>query len=217
MIIGVVGDTLQDSVTDPPRPFVMLPYAQASALTRPRVVMRVVGDPASYGKSAQTIVADIDPFLFLLSPGSMTRQIGEASGSQRFDAMLIGAFGGMALLLTGLGLYASLAAMVASRTREIGVRLAIGATRNHIAALVLIRAAILVLTGVSLGAVVAMTLSRVLQSTSWWRSMLFGVTWFDPSTYSAIVLVLAVASLIACLLPTWRAVRVDPMRVLRDE
>jgi len=216
-IIGVVADFQQNSPIDPPQPFAVFPYAQASALMRPRVVMRVAGDPMSYQKSAQAGVAGIDPNLFLLAPESATMQLADRTGSQRFETMLIAGFGFIALLLTGLGLYASLAAMVASRTREIGVRLSVGARRNHIASLVLVRAATLVLSGVSLGAIVALAVSRALQAKPWWHDLLFGVTWFEPATYSLMLLALGVVSIAACLVPTWRAVRVDPMCVLRDE
>jgi predicted permease len=216
-IIGVVGDFQQDSLTAAPQPFAAFPYAQASALMRPRVVMRVAGDPLSYDKAAQAVVSSIDPNLFLLAPNSMTLQLAEATGSQRFETVLISTFAVIALILTGLGLYASLAGMVASRTREIGVRVAVGARRNHIATLVLVRAAVLVLAGVSLGGIVALAGLRALQAASWWSDLLFGVSWFEPATYCAIFLTLGIVSFAACLVPTWRAVRIDPMRVLRDE
>ncbi len=216
-IIGVAGDTPQDSLFDPPDPLAILPYAQAATFMRPRVVMRVAGDPMAYEKLAQAAVASIDPLLFLISQGSVIVHIEDASGSQRFETILVSAFAAMALLLTALGLYATLAAMVAARTREIGLRMALGSDRSGVAMLVLGRAAALLLIGLILGGAATLLASRLLSTSDWLRPLLFGVTWFEPGTYSAILAVLTATSIAACLIPTWNAVRVDPMRVLRDE
>jgi len=216
-IVGIVGDSVQDSATEPPQPFATFPYAQASALMRPRVVMRVSGDPMQYEKQVEAIVSGMDPFVFLLAPNSMTDQVVEASSSQRFETVLISAFAAMALLLTALGLYATLTAMVAARTREIGLRMALGAERRGVAMLVLSHAAILLLVGIALGSVATLVASRMFAASGWLRPLLFGVTWFEPGTYSVMLLILGVVSIAACLIPTWRAVRVDPIRVLRGE
>jgi putative ABC transport system permease protein len=216
-VVGVVGDTLQDSLMDPAQPLAYFPYAQASTFNRPLVVMRVAGDPMAYEKSAQAAVKSIDPLLFLIGQTSVSMQIASVSGSQRFETILISAFAAMALCLTAMGLYATLAAMVAARTREIGLRMALGSDRGGVAILVLGRAAVLLLFGLMLGGAVTLLASRLLAASSWSRSLLFGVSWFEPGTYSAILAVLAVTSIAACLVPTWNAVRVDPMRVLRDE
>ncbi len=216
-IVGVVGDTLQDSLIEPPQPLIVFPYAQASIFMRPNVVMRVAGDPMAYEKSAQAAVASIDPLLFLISQRSMTMQIASVSGSQRFETVLVSAFAGMALLLTALGLYATLAAMVAARMREIGLRMALGSDRSGVATLVLGRAAALLLVGLILGGAATIIASRLLAASDWLRPLLFGVTWFEPGTYSVILAVLGATSIAACLVPTWNAVRVDPMHVLRDE
>jgi ABC-type antimicrobial peptide transport system permease subunit len=184
---------------------------------RPRVVMRVAGDPMQYEKSVQAVVAGIDPFLFLQAPASMEEQIGLATGSQRFETTLVGSFAAIALFLVGLGLYATLATMVATRTREIGLRLAIGAGRRNIAALILARGASLVLFGLLAGSMIALAASRLMISSTWLHPLLYRVTWFEPQVYFAILLSLGGVAMGACLLPTWRAVRVDPMRVLRDE
>jgi putative ABC transport system permease protein len=216
-IIGVVANTQQYSMTDPPQPMAVFPYAQASALMRPTVILRVVGDPMQYEKPAQAVVAGIDPFLFLIYPHSMTEQVQQNSSMQRFETMLVTAFASIAIFLTGLGLYATLAAMVRARTREIGLRMAIGAERRDIAIFVLMRGGSLVFSGLLIGSVIALAASRSVASAGWARPLLFGVSWFDPRTYLMILLVLGAVSLAACFLPTWRAVSVDPMRVLRDE
>ena len=216
-IVGVVGDTLQTSLIEPPEPLAFFPYAQASTYMRPQVVMRVAGDPMAYEKSVQAVVSSIDPLLFLFGQQSVSMQIASVSGGQRFETVLVSAFAAMALLLTALGLYATLAAMVAARTREIGLRMALGSDRSGVAMLVLGRAGGLLLVGLILGGAATITASRLLAASDWLRPLLFGVTWFEPGTYSAILAVLGATSIAACLLPTWNAVRVDPMHVLRDE
>jgi predicted permease len=214
-IIGVLADFQQTSVQDPPRPMAIFPYSQASMLMRPAVVLRVAGDPMQYEKPAQAALASIDPTLFLLTPETMEMRL--VSGAQRFETLLISAFASIALFLSGLGLYATLAAMVASRTREIGLRMAIGADRRDVASLILTRAAALVLSGLAVGSAIALVAARSLSTTDWWRPLLFGVSWFDPKTNLTILLILGAVSFAACFLPTWRAIQVDPMRVLRDE
>jgi putative ABC transport system permease protein len=216
-IIGVLADFQQTSVIDPPQPMAVFPYSQASMLMRPAVVLRVAGDPMQYEKPAQAALSSIDPFLFVLTPESMEMHISSISSTQRFETLLISAFASIALFLSGLGLYATLAAMVATRTREIGLRMAIGADRRDVASLILTRAALLVFSGLAIGTTMILIAARSLSTAEWWRRLLFGVSWFDPRTYFPILLVLSAVSLAACFLPTWRAIRVDPMRVLRDE
>jgi len=125
-IIGILADFLQTSVQDPAQPMAIFPYSQASMLMRPAVVLRVTGDPMQYEKQVQAAVSGIDPTLFLLEPETMEMRLSLSSSTQRFETLLISAFASIALFLCGLGLYATLAAMVASRTREIGLRMAIG-------------------------------------------------------------------------------------------
>jgi putative ABC transport system permease protein len=216
-IIGVLADFQQSSVTDPPQPMAFFPYAQASMLTRPAVVLRVAGDPMQYEKPAHAVLSGMDPFLFPYSPQTMEMYLNQASSTQRFETLLVSTFASIALFLTGLGLYATLAAMVAARTREIGLRMAIGADRRDVASLILARAAALVLSGLAIGTAMALVAARILSTTDWWRPLLFGVSWFDPRTYVSILLVLGAVSFAACFLPAWRATRIDPMRVLRDE
>ena len=216
-IIGILADFLQTSVQDPAQPMAIFPYSQASMLMRPAVVLRVTGDPMQYEKQVQAAVSGIDPTLFLLEPETMEMRLSLSSSTQRFETLLISAFASIALFLCGLGLYATLAATVAARTREIGLRMAIGADRKDVAALILTRAIRLVVSGLAIGSLIALVATRSLSATDWWRPLLFGVSWFDPQTYFAILLVLCAVSIAACLLPTWRAMRVDPMRVLRDE
>jgi predicted permease len=216
-IIGVLADFQQNSVMEPPLPMAVLPYAQASMLMRPLIVLRVAGDPFQYIKPVQAALSSIDRTLFLLNPGSLDYGLKQQSAGQRFETLIVTAFASIALFLCALGLYATLAGMVATRTREIGLRIAIGANRRDVASLILLRAAALVLAGLTLGSALAIAAARSLAAAWWARPLLFGVTWFDPRTWSLILLVLVGASLIACLIPVRRALAVDPIRVLRDQ
>lgn len=216
-IIGVAGDTQQDSLVDPPEPAILLPYAQATALMRPVLIMRVTGDPMRFQNAAQAALTSLDPGLFLLGPRSMEIQLERATSAQQFETTMIGGFTAIALFLSGLGLYSMLATMVAGRTREIGLRMAIGAARKDVAWLVAGHAAGLLLTGVVVGALIAAIGLRVVNADDKMHSLLFGVRWTDPRTPGAIAMVLLLVGLSGCLLPTWRAVRVEPSRALRDE
>ncbi len=216
-IVGVLADFQQYSVQDPPQPMAIFPYSQASMLMRPALVLRVAGDPMQYEKPAQAALASIDPTLFLLTPETLEMHLSLVSSTQRFETLLISAFASIALFLTGLGLYATVAASVAARTREIGLRMAIGADRREVASLILIRAAALVASGLAIGTIIALVAARSLSTADWWRPLLFGVSWFDPRTYLTILLVLGAVCFAAYFLPAWRATQIDPMRVLRDE
>jgi predicted permease len=216
-IIGVFADFQQDSVLEPPLPMAVLPYAQASMLMRPTILLRVAGDPVQYVKPVREALGTVDPTLFLLNPGSLDYGLNMQSADQRFDSFIIASFALIALFLSGLGLYATLAAMVNTRTREIGLRIAIGAGRGDVAALVLTRAALLVFSGLIVGGVIAVVAAQSLAAAPWSRPLLFGVSWFDPRTWLLMPLVPGLAGLVACLIPLRRALAVDPIRVLRDQ
>lgn len=216
-VIGVMSDLVQDSLTEAPQPFAVFPYGQAYALMRPTMILRVDGDPMQYENAVRGILRSMDPFLFPNSTRSIAMDVASNSSSQRFETLLISSFAFMAIFLSGLGLYATLSAMVAARSREIGLRIAMGADREDIAGMVLLRAGALVASGLTLGTAFTLVAAHTLQTAGWWRTLLYGVSWFDPQSYAAILLILSLVSVAACLTPVWRAVRVIPMRVLREE
>ena len=129
----------------------------------------------------------------------------------RFQAVLIASFGGIALLLAAIGLYALIAYQVQHRTNEIGIRLALGATRAGIARLVLARAAVLALTGIAVGIAGALATAKVLES------FVFEISTKDPAIYVAVPILLTVVAFLASWLPTRRAMRLDPAIALQDE
>ena len=216
-IVGVVADAQQDSRIDPPQPMTFVPYVQASALMRPTVVLRVVGDPMAYVKPAEAVVEGMDPELFLIGPRSMEMQLGRDNATQRFETWVVAGFSGLALFLTGLGLYSMLEAMVTARTREIGVRVAVGAERRDVAGLVLGRSGMLLLSGVAIAAVIIAMALRGIRASAWSRELLYGTRWGDPRLLMGIGGVLVLVAMSGCLPPAWRAARVDPMRALRNE
>jgi len=214
-IVGVIGDTVQDSPTDHSQPFVVLPFAQATELMRPRLVMRVAGNPMQYEKVAASVVREIDPDLFLMGPRSMEMQFALATGTQRFETLLIAGFSGIALFLTSLGFYSMLATMVTSRTCEIGVRMAIGANRSDIAWMVLVRAAGLLLGGAAIGTMLAAVAWHVVNSSDAAHELLYGVSWADMRILGSFVPILAIVATLGCVIPMLRAIRVDPVQALR--
>ena len=216
-IIGIISDTQQGSLTDPPEPIAYFPFAQANELYRPRLVMRVTGDPMKYAKPAASVLQGIDPTLFLLAPWTGEIELERLTAAPQLETDLIGGFSAIALFLTALGLYSMLAAAINARIREIGIRVSIGATRGDVAWLILARAATLLAAGALVGGSIAAVVLRLIDTSDWAHQLLFGVSWVDPQTMGGIAAAFGLVALCGCLLPTWRATRIDPARVLRDE
>jgi putative ABC transport system permease protein len=210
-VIGVVGDVREASLEQPPRPTIYVNYRQRPQATyRFSAVVRTAGDPASVIASARKIVRDLDPDV---PPGtsSFTTIFAASTSGRRFNLILFGIFAGTALLLAVAGIYGVLAYSVTRRTREMGVRMALGASAGNVMRLVLGQAAITTTVGVFLGLVGAFILMRFLQS------MLFEVGAADPLTFAAVALLLFAVALLAAYLPARRATKVDPIVALRYE
>ena len=137
--------------------------------------------------------------------------VARSIASQRFSVILLGIFAAMALLLASIGIYGVLSYLVAQRTQEIGVRMALGARHVDVLRLVLVDGARMMLVGIGIGVLAALGLTR------WMASMLFGVTPTDPLTFAAVAVVLCGIGLCACYVPAHRAMRVDPILALRHE
>lgn len=210
-IIGIVGDTRSDDPWDPYQPHFFLPYAQYPTHQRPIVVMRVSGDPASYGNAVRAVVARFDRDAPVFAYRTFVDRLQTQAAQPRFEAVLVSGFAAIALLLSALGLYAILSYVVAERMRELGLRMAFGASRFDILGMVLQRALGLGFLGIVAGAIASTLASRLVSD------LLFGVQPFDPWTFLGVTLVLLAVSAAAALAPAIRAAWVDPMQSLREQ
>jgi putative ABC transport system permease protein len=186
-------------------PFWQSPWPQAS------MVVRTDGDPKSVIKSIATAVSSVDPDLPLAGVRTVDEIVSESLAIDRFSVVLFSSFGVLGLLLAAVGIHGVMAFTVAQRTQEFGVRMALGAQRSRVMGLVLKEGALLAAVGGLIGLGGAYLVGRAMQST------LYGVGAMDARAFGAVSLVLLVAALLACILPSWRASRIEPMAALRDE
>ena len=209
-IVGVVGNINHDSLSDSRAPEMYTPFAQNPA-GQMHVVVRGAASPESLAAALRGIVTSMDKDEALSNIRTLDA-IRDASIAQpRFSAQLLGTFAALALILAAVGLYGLMAYSVTQRINEIGIRVALGATRTDVLNLVLRRGALLALYGIAIGLVASLALSRSL------GSFLFGVRPTDPLTFSAVAATLAAVALAASYIPAYRATRVDPNTCLRHE
>lgn len=209
-IIAVVGDVKLHSLTTDAPPEFYLPLTQAGIVS-PSLAIRAAGDPAALIPSVRAQLRSLDRNVPLYHVATLDDLVSDAASQPRFQMMLLSSFAVMALLLSAIGLYAVLSYMVAQRTNEMGLRMALGAQRGDLLALILHRGLLLAGIGVALGLAGSAVLTRFV------ASMLYGVRAFDPATYIAVTALLVAVSLLASMAPAWRASRVDPMKTLRDQ
>jgi putative ABC transport system permease protein len=208
-IVGIVGDTHEYGLDEPPRPTVYVDLFQ-----RPRAEMTITmlsdGDTRLVSSTARGILHDLNP---QIPPSFQTfQQVYSASlGSRKFNVILIGFFGITALLLASAGVFGVMAYSVSRRTREFGVRVALGATPHDVLRMVLGQGMRTILIGVAIGIVGSFALTQTVSS------LLFGVTATDPLTFAAVTVLLIAVALLACYIPARRATKVDPMVALRYE
>ena len=209
-IIGVVGNIHHDSLSDSRVPEMYTPFAQTPA-GQMHIVVRGGANPENLAAALREIVTNMDKDE-ALSDFRTLDAIRDASIAQpRFSTQLLGTFAALALILAAVGLYGLMAYSVTQRINEIGIRVALGATRGDILNLVLRRGAMLALCGIAIGLVASLALSSLLSS------LLFGVKPTDPLTFSAVASILAAVALAASYIPAHRATRVDPNISLRHE
>jgi predicted permease len=212
-VIGVVGDSSVFGIQTKPFPQTYYPVT-AALYWGPfsgRVVVKTSGAPSSAVPSLRSNLKALDSSLAAFETRSMEEVVAEATQATGIQTYLLGSFAGLALVLAAVGLYSVLAYLVTQRTREIGIRMALGARHADVLRLVMGHGSRLTAAGVVLGIGGALALTRFL------KSLLFGVTARDPITFVAVVLMLAVVALTACYIPARRAMRVEPMLALRDE
>jgi len=209
-IIGVVGDSKHMNLDAEVRPMSYWPHPElaSSGMT---FVIRTRGDAASVTSAARNVIRALDPEQPVADVSTMESLIGTSMARARFNTLLLTIFAVVALFLAGVGIYGVMAYSVAQRTREIGVRMALGARAKDALWLVVRRGMTLSLAGVAIGMAASFALTRLMET------MLFNVSVTDPLTFAGIPLLLALVALLACLIPAWRAAKVDPMVALRCE
>ena len=191
--------------------FVYTPYAQEPEIGHMTFYVRARGDATAIGSSVRQVGRQVDPNLPIFEMKTMSAVLDESLFLERMVAALSVAFGGLATLLAAIGLYGVMSYTVARRTREIGIRMALGAERSSVLWLVLKEVALMVGIGVAVGVPLALALSRVVQS------QLFDLSAHDPLALAAAAVFLGIIALAAGYLPARRATRVDPMLALRYE
>jgi putative ABC transport system permease protein len=210
VIVGVAGDVKGEGVAAPAIlesyvPYAQLPFAPMSVLVRTQV------PPGNMVPTLTGEVQSLDSTLPLLHVKTMDEYVDDSIVGTRFEAFLLGAFGVLAFLLTAVGLYGVISYTVAQRTREMGIRLALGADRNAILAMVVKNGTLLAGAGVAIGLSAAFLLTRLM------ASLLFGVGPKDPMTFFCVPVVLIMVAILASYIPARRAAQVDPMVALRNE
>jgi len=208
-IVGVFHTVRNDGIRDD-YPEINVPFWQ-SPMPHVSVAVRTDGNPHNLIESLATAVNSIDPDLPLAGVKTMDQIVTEQLAVDRFAMVLFGSFAVLALLLATIGVYGVMAFGVAQRTKEFGVRMALGAQRSRVMKLVLQEGTILAAIGSIIGLGGAYLVGRAMQST------LYGVEALDVCAFGVVALVLLAAALLACFLPAWRASRVEPMEALRDE
>ena len=215
-VVGVAGDTRHEGLDADADPAAYLPQRQrfeslgAGFERTVTLVVRTSGDVASIAPLLRTAVANVDPQVPIGLVRRMDDLIGDSIAPRRFNFVLVSAFAAVALVLTAAGLYGVMSYLVTQRTREIGVRMALGATRGQVLGLIMRDAGSMTLLGIVLGVAGALVLTRSM------TTMLFGVSATNPVVYLSMSLLLAAVASIAVAVPASRATRVDPLAALRE-
>jgi putative ABC transport system permease protein len=213
-IIGVVGDAKYSGLDSAPTPQLYVPYNERGWASFSRamfVIARTNGDPLSVVPAVRSQLAALDRNLPLADVVTMEQRVGTSLDQQRFRTLVLGAFAGLALLLASFGIYAVIAYFVEQRTREIGIRVALGATRVDIMKLVVRQALTMSALGAGFGIAGALILTRAI------RSLLFAVSPSDPLSFAGTTILLITVAIVASYVPAIRATKVDPLVALRYE
>jgi predicted permease len=212
-IVGVVPNVKHISLREETAPEMFVLYTQNPwpSMLNMRVALRTKTDPASITESVREAIHSLDPDLPLAKVATLTTLVNDSMAQPRFSMLLLTSFGMLALALASIGMYGVISYSVMQRTQEIGVRMALGAARQNVFAMVLGRGARLVSLGIGIGVVAALGVTRTM------ASFLFGVAPTDPLTFAGVSLLLVAVALLACYLPARRATRIDPIVALRCE
>jgi predicted permease len=209
-VIGVVGNVLSENLEVGPRPTVYRPLRQVSSLSM-GLVVRASGDLDALRVPLARAVRAVDPDQPTFAVRSMSDVVAAGTASRRFAIRLVSGFAGLALVLAAVGIYGVLAYLVGQRTREIGIRMALGARRTEVVRMVISRAIALAVRGVAIGGLIALIVGQVV------AGMLFRVRPYDPVTFVVVAVLLTLTAVLAAATPAVRAARVDPIAALRTD
>jgi putative ABC transport system permease protein len=209
-IVGVVGDVKQGGLDSDVRPMVYVPFAHAP-FDNMTVLVRSTADPRLVEAEIRSRVRELDPELPIFGLSTMEQVVSDSVSQPRFYLFLLGGFAAVALLLAALGVYGVISYAVSQRTRELGIRIALGASERRVVRLVLSTGFVLALTGVAAGLLAALYLTRLL------RTLLFGIPSTDPLTFAIVALILIAVAALAALIPARRAASVNPVIAMRAE
>lgn len=210
-VVGVVADVKYSGLNEGPQPAMYTPFQQNLWWRSMFLAVRAKGDPLSLISSIRNEVWAIDSDLPVTQMKTMDQLMSESVATPRIYTMLLGLFGTVAMLLATIGIYGVMSYTVSQRTREIGIRIALGARQFDVLAMVVKQGMKLALIGVVIGSIASLALSHVM------ASLLFGVSATDPLTFLAIAALLSAVALAACYIPAHRATKVDPLTALRSE
>ena len=209
-IVGVVGDVRQGSLSGDRTPHAYAAWEQWP-LDEVTVVMRTQTDPGAVLRAAEAVVTSLDRDLPVYDSYTLASLVSRSLGEPRFYLLLLTVFAVLAVVLAAVGIYGVMAYTVQQRTREIGIRIALGASTERVVGMVVRRGLALAIAGVALGTIGAYALTRVL------RSLLFGVSERDPLTFAGVAVLLGAVALVASWVPARRAARVDPLTAMRAD
>jgi putative ABC transport system permease protein len=209
-VVGVAADTLW-RVDQPLKPTMYFPILEGGSENGYALAIRTASDPLSFSVPVEKQIAAIDPELPVSDVLTMDQVIGESLGNARFSATLVLAFAILSLLLASVGLYGVLSYVMTQRITELGIRIALGARREQVLQLMLLDGLRPAILGLAFGLVASIVTTRI------FRSMLYGTKPLDPAVLCGVAAALLLVAVLACLMPAWRASRLDPMQAIRVE
>lgn len=210
-VVGVVADTRHEGLSADVKSEICMPLLQVGRIPAMQLAVRTATDPVTMISAVRSQIGAIDPEEPIYNVSTLDQTLSDSVAPRRFNMLMLGIFAGIALALATVGIYGVMAFSVTQRTREIGVRMALGAQRKDVLKLVIGEGFRLTFIGVAIGIVGGLALTRFLSS------LLYGVKATDPLTFVAVSLVLLAVALLACYIPTRRATKVDPTEALRYE
>ena len=208
-VVGVTANSKYESMREDPKPFFYVPLRQ-DFVRGPGLYIRTTQPLQVIAAALTHEIHSLDANLALYEMITLQEQVNRSTSPQLVAVTLVGTLGGLALLLAGIGLYGVMSYAVSQSTRELGLRMALGAGASNLFRLVISRGLTLTAGGIALGAAAGLAVTRLL------GKLLYSISPRDPRAFGLALLVMTITAVVACLLPAWRATRTDPARVLRD-